>query len=166
MRRSFIALAAFMLASPALRAEQNPIWPPTLELDHVLLQTSLYTHHFDPEPDHNDQQNLIGIELHNPQRWLVGGARFLSSFDQAALYLYAGREFPIWEPTDNVTVRGKLTAGLLHGYRGEYQDNIPLNRYGTAPAALPSVGLQWGRFETDLIVFGTAGAMVIGGIRF
>ncbi|KAA0009834.1 hypothetical protein F0A17_20245 [Billgrantia pellis] len=166
MRRSIIALAAFMLASPALRAQQNPIWPPLLELDHALLQTSLYTRHFDPEPDHNNRQELIGLELHNPQHWLMGGARFLNSFHQEAIYLYAGREFPLWEPHGHVTVRAKLTAGLLHGYRGEYQDNIPFNRHGTAPAALPSLGLQWGRFETDLIVFGTAGAMVMGGIRF
>jgi len=166
--RSFalIPLLALLAAPAALAAERQPIWPPVLEVNHVLLQTSLYTRHFNPQPEHNNTQELISLELHNPQRWLVGGARFLNSFDQEAIYLYAGREFPFWEPSDNVTVRAKLTAGLLHGYRGEYQDNIPFNRYGTAPAALPSVGVQWGRFETDLIVFGTAGAMIIGGIRF
>ncbi len=163
-RRSMAALA--ILVSPLALAERDSVWPPAPELDHVLLQTSLYTHHFDSQPDHHNRQELIGLELHNPQRWLAGAARFLTSFDQEAIYLYAGREFPFWEPTDSITVRAKLTAGLLHGYRGEYQDNIPFNRYGTAPAALPSVGLQWGRFETDLIVFGTAGAMIMGGIRF
>lgn len=156
----------FLLTSKAAIAEQQPIWPPQLEVSHVLLQTSLYTRHFNPQPDHNNHQELISLELHNPQRWLVGGARFLNSFSQEAIYLYAGREFPFWKPTGNVTVRAKLSAGLLHGYRGEHQDNIPFNRYGTAPAALPSLGVQWGRFETDLIVFGTAGAMIIGGIRF
>ncbi|WP_245904573.1 hypothetical protein [Billgrantia lactosivorans] len=155
-----------MLSLPVCQAAQHPSWPPRLELDHALLQTSLVTRHFDSQPDHNDRQELIGLELHNPQRWLVGAARFLTSFDQEAFYLYGGREFPLWHPSDNVTVRAKLTAGLLHGYRGEYQDNIPFNRYGTAPAALPSVGLQWGRVEVDLVVFGTAGAMIIGGIRF
>lgn len=163
-RRSMAALA--ILVSPLALAERGSVWPPAPELDHVLLQTSLYTHHFDSQPDHHNRQELIGLELHTPQRWLAGAARFLTSFDQEAIYLYAGREFPFWEPTDSITVRAKLTAGLLHGYRGEYQDNIPFNRYGTAPAALPSVGLQWGRFETDLIVFGTAGAMIMGGIRF
>ena len=166
--RAVAALALALLTAPATLAAEarEPIWPPVIEVEHVLLQTSLYTRHFNPQPDHNNTQELISLELHNPQRWLVGGARFLNSFDQEAIYLYAGREFPFWEPSDNVTVRAKLTAGLLHGYRGEYQDNIPFNRYGTAPAALPSVGVQWGRFETALIVFGTAGAMIIGGIRF
>ncbi|MDX5376058.1 MAG: hypothetical protein LPK08_00865 [Halomonas sp.] len=165
-RVGLLGLALALLVAPASQARQEPIWPPVPDLEHVLVQTSLYTRHFDPQPDHNNQQELIGIELHNSQRWLAGGARFLSSFDQEAFYLYVGREFPLWEPTDNVTVRAKLSAGLLHGYRGEYQDNIPFNRYGTAPAALPSVGLRWGRFETDLIVFGAAGAMAIGGVRF
>lgn len=159
-------LAATLVVPMAQAQPPGESWPPVLEVEHVLLQTSLYTRHFNPQPDHNNQQELISLELHNPQRWLVGGARFLNSFHQEAVYLYAGREFPFWEPSEQVTVRAKLTAGLLHGYRGEYQDNIPFNRYGTAPAALPSIGVQWGRFEGDLIVFGTAGAMVIAGIRF
>lgn len=165
-RRAIPSFVLALLVSPATQAAPDPLWPPLLEVDHVLLQTSLYTRHFDPEPDHHNRQDLIGLELHNSQRWLVGGVRFLNSFDQEAVYLYAGREFPFWKPTENITVRAKLTAGLLHGYRGEYQDNIPFNRHGTAPAALPSLGLQWGRFETDLILFGSAGAMILGGIRF
>lgn len=165
-RRTLPALALALLTATGVKAEPSSAWPPALELDHVLLQTSLFTRHFDPEPDHHNQQDLIGLELHNPQRWLAGAARFLNSFEQETFYLYAGREFPLWQPTADITVRAKVSAGLLHGYRGEYQDNIPFNRYGTAPAALPSVGLRWKRFETDLIVFGTAGAMVIGGIRF
>ena len=168
-----LLLAALLLAPlPAASAEKSNgwrerlDWPPAMELDHVLVQTSLYTRHFSPEPDHHNQQELIGLELHNSQHWLVGGARFLNSFKQESFFLYAGREFPFWEPHPSITARAKLSAGLLHGYRGEHRDKIPFNHFGTAPAALPSVGLQWGRFETDLIMFGTAGAMIIGGIRF
>lgn len=141
-------------------------WPPALELSHVLLQTSFYTDHFSPDPDHNNDQELIGIELHNPDRWLAGGARFINSHHQESFYLYVGREFSFWQPTEKFEIRSKLSAGLLHGYRGEHRDSIPFNRYGTAPAALPSIGARWGPLEADLIVFGTAGLMVIGGIRF
>lgn len=141
-------------------------WPPTLELDHVLLQTSFYTTHFSPDPEHTNQQDLISLELHTPDRWLAGGARFLNSFDQESIYLYAGREFPLWQPAEEFEIRAKLTAGLLHGYRGEYRDKIPFNHFGIAPAALPSIGMRWNRFETDIIVFGTAGMMITGGIRF
>jgi hypothetical protein len=166
LRRAIIGLALVSVPVLSAGAESRPIWPPEWALDHGLVQTSLYTRHFNPRPEHNNQQELISVELHNPQRWLAGGARFLNSFDQEAIYLYAGRVFPFWQPGENLTFRAKLTAGLLHGYRGEHQDNIPLNRYGIAPAALPSVGLQWGRFEADLIAFGAAGAMIIGGVRF
>lgn len=139
---------------------------PTLELDHVLVQTNLYTDHFSPSEEHNNDQQLANIELHNPDRWLVGTAWFKNSFDQPTWYFYAGREFPFWQPADDFEVRGKLTGGLLRGYKDEYRDKIPLNRYGIAPVLLPSIGIRWGRFESDLIVFGTAGMMITGGLRF
>ncbi|OBX35008.1 hypothetical protein A8U91_04072 [Halomonas elongata] len=39
-------------------------WPPKLELDHTLVQTSLYTRHFNPDPEHTNHQELIGLEFH------------------------------------------------------------------------------------------------------
>lgn len=167
----FALLGAALLAGQAYASSEGRddsllSWPPVLELDHVLLQTSLYTRHFSPDPDHNNDQELIGIELHTPDRWLAGGARFINSHHQESFYLYAGREFPLWRPHEAFEVRAKLSAGLLHGYRGEHRDAVPFNRYGTSPAALPSIGARWGPVEADLILFGTAGMMVIGGIRF
>lgn len=140
-------------------------WPPAMELSHVLVQTSLYTDHFSPDPDHTNNQQLMAVELHNPELWFTGFARFKNSFDQDSHYLYVGRELPIWESGDT-RVRAKLTAGALHGYRGEYRDKIPFNRYEVAPAILPTVGASWKRLEADLIVFGAAGLMVTAGWRF
>ncbi|MFY0992335.1 hypothetical protein [Halomonas sp. C05BenzN] len=159
------AVMALALAGPA-SADQQAAWPPVLELDHVLVQTSLYTRHHSPDPEHTNQQKLASVELHNQQRWLAGAAWFKNSFDQPTWYWYVGREFPFWQPAADVTFRAKLTAGALRGYRGEYRDKIPFNRHEIAPAALPSIGVQWGRFESDLILFGTAGLMVTAGIRF
>ncbi len=141
-------------------------WPPALDLDHVLVQTSLLTRHFDPDPEHINQQKLISIELHNPDRWLTGAAWFKNSFDQPTWYVYAGREFPLWQVAGEINIRAKLTGGLLRGYKGEYRDKIPLNHFEIAPALLPSIGVQWGRVESDLIIFGTAGMMVTAGLRF
>jgi len=140
-------------------------WPPAMELSHVLVQTSLYTRHFSPDPEHTDHQQLISINLHNPERWFIGFARFKNSFSQDSHYLYAGRELPIWASGD-IRVRAKLTAGALHGYRGEYRDKIPFNHYGVAPAILPKLGASWRRLETDLTVFGTAGLIITAGIRY
>nr|WP_240618414.1 hypothetical protein [Halomonas heilongjiangensis] len=159
-------MALALAAAGPVAAEEGSSWPPKPELSHVLVQTSLYTHHHSPDPEHTNQQDLVSVELHNPQRWLTGAAWFKNSFDQDSLYLYVGREFPFWKPAESVTFRAKLTAGALHGYRGEYRDKIPFNRYEIAPAALPSVGVQWGRVESDLILFGTAGLLVTAGVRF
>lgn len=152
--------------SASASAFSLPDWPPTLTLDHTLVQTSLLTRHFDPQPDHNNHQHLLGIELHNPDRWLAGAAWFKNSYEQPTWYVYAGREFPLWQFAENVNVRAKLTGGLLRGYKDEYRDKIPLNHLEVAPALLPSIGLQRERFESDLIVFGTAGMMVTAGLRF
>lgn len=163
--------AALLLEPAASHAEtaegwwERLDWPPRLTLDHVLLQAGLYTTHFSNDPDHTNDQRLISLEWHTPDRWFAGGARFRNSFSQESHYLYAGREFPFWQAGD-VSFRAKLTAGLLHGYRGEYRDKIPFNHVGVAPAFLPTLGARWRRVETDLIVFGTAGMMITAGWRF
>ncbi|MCL5427373.1 hypothetical protein ACQKE4_18930 [Halomonas sp. NPDC076908] len=158
-------LAGLLMSAPA-SAFSLTDWPPALEWDHTLVQTSLYTRHFSPDPEHTNQQDLISIELHNPDRWLAGAAWFKNSFDQPTWYVYMGREFPLWQTSQGINVRAKLTGGLLRGYKDEFRDKIPFNRYEVAPAALPSIGVQWGQFESDLIVFGTAGMMVTAGVRF
>lgn len=158
-----ILLSALLLASTGAMAQKQDK-PIRMELDHVLVQTSLYTRHYSPDPEHNNHQNLISIELHNPQRWLAGAGWFKNSYDQPTWYWYAGREFPFWQPNEKTLVRGKLTGGLLRGYKDEYRDKIPFNHSGIAPAILPSIGVQWGRMESDLILFGSAGLMVTGGM--
>ncbi|WP_416139025.1 hypothetical protein ACM26W_01050 [Halomonas sp. HK25] len=165
-----LLLGAPLLAPSSVMAEagswrEQLDWPPAMELDHVLVQTSLYTDHFSPDPNHTNNQQLIGVELHNPDLWFTGLARFKNSFNQDSLYLYVGRELTMWESGDT-RIRAKLTAGALHGYRGEYRDKIPFNRYGVAPGILPTLGASWKRLEADLILFGTAGMMVTAGVRF
>ncbi|MCC5902669.1 MAG: hypothetical protein JJT87_12180 [Halomonas sp.] len=158
-------LAGIWLSASA-SASSLPDWPPVLELDHMLVQTSLLTRHFSPDPEHTNQQDLVSIELHNPDRWLAGAAWFKNSFDQPTWYFYAGREFPLGQLTEEIHLRAKLTGGLLRGYKDEFRDKIPFNHYEIAPAVLPSIGMQWGNFESDLIVFGTAGMMITAGWRF
>ncbi|AXY43869.1 MULTISPECIES: hypothetical protein [unclassified Halomonas] len=165
-----LLLAPLLAPSAALAEEaggwrERLDWPPALELSHVLVQTSLYTDHFSPDPEHTNNQRLIGVELHNPDLWFTGAARFKNSFNQDSIYLYVGRELPMWESGDT-RIRAKLSAGALHGYRGEYRDKIPFNRYEIAPAILPTLGVSWKRLEADLIVFGAAGLMVSAGVRF
>lgn len=166
--RLAISLVLALAASPAL-AQADPgteAQSSMLELDHVLVQTSLYTRHFSPDPRHNNHQDLIAVELHNPQRWMVGAAWFKNSYRQPSWYWYVGREFPLWQPSSQLNVRAKLSAGVLRGYKGKYRDKIPFNEAGIAPAILPSVGVRYKRLETDLILYGTAGMMITAGVRF
>lgn len=161
---------ALLRSSPALAegvSEWHEFldWPPRMTLDHVLVQAGLYTTHFSSDPDHTNDQGLISISLYTPDRWFAGGARFKNSFGQDSHYLYAGRAFPIWQERE-LSLQAKFSAGLLHGYRGEYRDKIPFNHLGVAPAALPTLAARWGRAETELIVFGTAGMMITAGWRF
>lgn len=139
---------------------------PSLTYDHGLAQTSLATAHFDPDPEHNNHQHLASLELHNPDNWFTGIAWLKNSFNQPTWYFYGGRQFPLWQPSEEILVRAKLTAGLLHGYDGDRKDKIPLNHFGTAPAILPTLGVRLGPIETDIMIFGAAGAMATAGVRF
>ena len=58
----------------------------------------------------------------------------------------------------------KVTAGLLHGYKGEYRDKIPFNHYEIAPAIIPSVGYCWSRYCGEFVLLGGAGALFTIGL--
>lgn len=148
--------------------------------DRLLLQTSVWTKHYSPEPDHNNNQDLINLEWQAPEsvrfdwqqdgaavqrmpwlgdvNWVLGGAHFRNSFSQRSTYLYGGARYDFYA-SGNTRMYAKVTAGLLHGYRGEYRDKIPFNRFGVAPAILPAVGLEYRRLNVEMIPFGTAGVM-------
>src|SRR5699024_525188 len=128
LRALVAGLLALSIADADASAAEQKRQPPLLELDHVLVQTSLYTTHYSPDPEHNNQQDLISVELHNSRRWLAGAAWFKNSFDQPSWFWYAGREFPLWQQGDEFSVRAKLAGGLLRGYKGKYRDKIPFNR--------------------------------------
>lgn len=126
------------------------------------MQTSVWTTHFSPDPEHNNRQDLIGVERREHDDWLWGGAMFRNSFSQRSVYLYRGRQFDFAE----TSFYAKLTAGLLWGYRGEYRNKIPLNHLGIAPAILPSVGYRWKSVGAELVMFGVAGTMLNVGYHF
>lgn len=155
MWRGWIVILGCLLTAAAQTSD---------DLDkHWQVQTSLWTTHFSPEPEHNNRQELLGVERqYSEDYWLWGGATFRNSFRQRSLYAYGGREFPLLE----TPFYAKLTAGLLWGYRGEYRDKIPLNHLGVAPAILPAIGYRRQRIGAELVVFGVAGTMLNVGYRF
>lgn len=150
--KRFWVIAALLLCGAA-QANDSDFW---------YLQTSLYTTHWSHDPEHNNHQDLIGLERHRADGRFAGAATFRNSYRQRTQYAYLGKRYE----ADSLPVYLKVSAGAIQGYRGEYRDKIPLNRYGVAPAIIPAVGAHWGPVGAELVFFGNAGAMFNSGIRF
>ena len=127
-----------------------------------LLQTSVFTTHHNPKPEHNNDQKLVAVEYTREDDWLVGGASFLNSFSQRSSYVFTGRYFDFGPGP----VFAKVTGGLMHGYRGEYRDKIPLNHLGVAPAIIPAVGVRGQYVSSELSFLGAAAVMITAGLQF
>ena len=148
-------------ASPAdvRDAEETSGW--TVEQWYIF--TSLYTKHWDPEPDHTDHQHWIGPEIEFENDYLVGLAFFQNSFDQSSQFLYIGKTWGLFK-TDWFYF--KLVGGLLHGYKEPYEDKIPFNGLGIAPAILPSFGLRYKRVMEEVQIEGAAAITITAGLIF
>jgi hypothetical protein len=130
--------------------------------DRFYLETSLFTHHFSYDPAHVDKQKLILGEWNITQQWLVGASTFDNSFGQSSQYVYGGWRYRPFEEVPPFYV--KVSAGLTHGYRGQYRDKIPFNGSGIAPAIVPSAGFCISRICSEIVLFGGAGFLVTLGV--
>jgi hypothetical protein len=116
------------------------------------------TIHFNPDDEHK-QSWLLDMTYRFQERWLEGQwiaglALFTNSFGQFTQYAYGGLQ---WRPlVEHQPFYLKLTAGVIHGYSGQYQDKIPLNSSGFAPGIVPSMGYCWGRFCAEVALLGDA----------
>lgn len=129
-----------------------------------LLQTSIYTAHYNSDPAHNDNQKLINLEYQRPDSVVMGAAAFDNSFGQPSQYVYFGK---LWRPLESAPLMHvKLTGGLLHGYKDQYRDKIPFNGSGVAPAIIPMVGLSGKHVSGEFVLLGSAGIMVAVGVLF
>jgi hypothetical protein len=162
---ALIAALVITCSLPAQAEEAGPVetvdnpW----SIDGWSIQTSIYTKHFDPEPDHVNDQNLIGVEAHFRNQWLGGLAVFDNSFGQPSQFLYMGRS---WRLFGSEYWHFKLMGGLLHGYKEPYEDKIPLNQLGVAPAIVPALGFRYKWFIAEANLGGLAVVTVTAGVRF
>jgi len=97
--------------------------PSGWEVDEWYVFTSVYTKHWDSDPAHVNHQKMIAGEARMKNHWVFGLGIFDNSFGQKSEYLYAGYK---WDLFGSKLFYFKLTGGLLHGYKGEYKDKIPL----------------------------------------
>jgi len=127
------------------------------------LQTSLYTFHFHPDPDHVNHQHMIDLELRFNNDWLAGFSYFDNSFGQPSELLYAGKTWPLFQSPHWYV---KVIGGLLYGYKEPYEDKIPLNQLGIAPAIVPSLGFKYRHLVVEAHLGGLAVMTFTAGIRF
>ena len=120
------------------------------------VQGSIYTRHFKPSSKHNNHQELFGLERHTENSYLLGGATFKHSYGKRSYYGYAGKRFDF----DDTPFYGKLTAGLLYGYKGKYRNKIPFNRFEIAPVIIPSLGAKYRRVGAEVVLLGKAATMI------
>jgi hypothetical protein len=132
-------------------------------VDEWHVQISLYTKHWDPEPDHDNSQSLFGVEAVFHNGWIAGGAVFDNSFGQTSQYVFMGRS---WQMFHSKYWYFKLTAGLLHGYKEPYKDKIPLNDLGIAPAMVPIIGFRYKRVFVETNILGNAAVTITAGFAF
>ena len=155
-----LTLSSFCLAQDNTENDtQGSGW----EVDQWYIFTSLYTKHFDPDPDHVNNQKLLGLESQMKNQWLFGLAVFDNSFGQNSQYLYTGYK---WDLFGSERWYFKLTGGLLHGYKEPYDDKIPLNGLGVAPAIVPTLGFQYKFFVAEANLGGLAAMTITAGIAW
>ena len=127
------------------------------------INTSLYTSHFKPEDYHVNDQNLLGVEARFDRNWVIGGAVFDNSFGQDSQFLYLGKS---WFLDDSDHWYAKLRVGLLHGYEEPYEDKIPFNGLGIAPALIPALGFRYRWFRLEANLGGVSTLTITAGASF
>ncbi len=124
---------------------------------------SLYTTHYDPKPEHVNHQNMLGFELETKGKQVYGLAIFDNSFGQNSEYLYTGKK---WHNFRSERMYFKLTGGLLHGYKEPYENKIPLNELGIAPALVLTLGYQHKGLVIEFSQLGLSAGIITVGFAF
>jgi hypothetical protein len=60
----------------------------------------------------------------------------------------------------------KVSAGVVYGYKDQYEDKVPFNHNGYAPAIIPSFGVRWHDVSVEAILLGLNAMMFSVGYRF
>ena len=158
--------AAMSPAKPPFELKSPWDAPEPWRTDRYYFQFAYYTIHFHYDENHQ-QSYLFDAEYHFKETWLggqwiAGMALFQNSFGQFSQYLFGGL---VWRPIEeHQPFYVKLTAGPLHGYSGQYQDKVPFNSSGVAPAIIPGVGYCVKRYCAEFVLLGTNAALLTIGM--
>ncbi len=130
--------------------------------DDIYLWGGTYTH-FSNSESYRGASWLLGVEVVKPNDHVYGVAVFNNSFGQFSQYFFYGKVFRY----KNTNFHGKITGGLIHGYKGEHRDNLYFNELlGVAPVIVPGIGYQKNRWGIDLYLLATQGLLLGVGYQF
>jgi hypothetical protein len=121
------------------------------------LTLSPYTHHWSHNPEHKPVV-LVALDRHLQGGRFCGMALFSNSFGQESAYFYVGQQ---WDGLlGHPKLFTKLSGGLIYGYRDQYKDNVPFNKYGVSPVIIPSLGYAiTPQDAAQVYILGTAGLL-------
>lgn len=121
------------------------------EDDRIYIQLATYAH-FGSSDEHKGPAVYYGAEVQKASGWLYGLGVFDNSFNQFSQYVYFGKQYNLtrWHPNLHV----KLGAGLVHGYKEEHRDDLPLTFGDFAPFITPSIGVHDDHWTADLVLLG------------
>ena len=156
--RRWLLLIVVLLISSNVKAEGSKN-----ERDGAYLQLGGYIHFTDRE-DHDGLPVLLAVSRLKPKGYFYGLALFNNSFGQFSQFLYIGRVFQWqWLPED---LRFKLALGVVHGYRDEFEDELPFTYKGYSPGLIPSIIFMRNRIGFELSLLSNAGLAVTVGYKF
>lgn len=125
---------------------------------------SPYTHHWSSSPEHKPVV-LVALDEQLPGGRLCGVSFFTNSFGQPSTYVYAGKQFNQLFGQPQLFL--KVTAGIIYGYVGQYQNKVPLNYGGFSPGVIPALGYKLTAHDSvQFKLLGTAGLMLSWGRQF
>ena len=105
----------------------------------------------------------IGPESQTSDKRVPGLTIFDNSFGQRSQYLYTGKK---WRQFDSDNWHFELTAGLIHGYKEPYEDKIPFNDLGVAPAIVPALSYQNKALTVEFAQLGLSAGLITLGFTF
>ena len=129
------------------------------EGDQYALIVSPYTRHYHEDPEHK-RVWLVGLERERADGSVAGIAYFSNSFGQSSAYIFPwGKSYRQFLGQPQLTA--KLTAGMLYGYVGKYEDKVPFNHNGFSPAIVPALAWELGDgFQVQANMLGLNGMML------
>ena len=127
------------------------------EKDRIYFQLATYAH-FSSSDEHQGPALYFGAEVQKPSQRLYGLGLFNNSFGQFSQYLYFGKQYNL--PRVHQNLHFKLTAGIVHGYKEEHRDDLPITFGDFAPFITPSIGLHDDHWSADLVLLGIRAVMV------